>query len=450
MNSFDRIVVGVIAGLAALVGLTLALGDHVRLGVTQVFPESGSQPPITAEIRVMFGAAVDRATAERAFTVEPSVEGQIRWEESTLIFTPADALAPGQIYTVTVEAGVVSSTGRRLARPVSWSFVPREPGVLYVAPADAPIRSLWLAPAEGGEPQEVFAPEDGVFDFAPAPDSSQIAVTAYNADLSTDIWLVGPDGRGARRLSDCAPGSCGAPAWAPDGELLAYERREPSFVGATGPSRVWLLEVETGDTAPVFEDTQVLGFTPRFSPDGRRLAFFDANVQAIRVIELASGQVTVIPSQMGEVGTFAPDGERIVYVEIRPVGRQYFPQLWLADLGGEGGLTPLVENAEEDQAPAWSPDGEWLAFARRRLDRQEGWGSQLTLYNPDTGGLRQLTDDTTFNNTGFAWDPSGRRILAQRFDLEAIYGTPALWVYDLDTGAMSLLVENGFGGKWLP
>ena len=450
MDRFDRIVLGIMAGLVALITFVVALGDRVAVGVSGFFPEPGSAPPATAPIRVTFGTGVEAASTEGAFSIQPEVEGTFRWEGSTLVFTPSSPLLAGQTYTVTVGPGVVNKAGRRTSRPHNWSFTPRAPTVLYLGPPDASVRGLWAVPPEGGEPREVYAPEYGIFGFAPAPDGAQVAVTAYNADLTTDVWLIDTDGGNPRRVTDCAPGSCGNAAWSPDGALLAYERREQALTGSTGPSRVWLYDPATGETAPLFEDSQVLGFGPHWSPDGSRIAFFDGNIQSIRIVHLETGEVTLIPSQMGEVGTFSPDGRRLVYTDIRAVGRQYYPELWLAELGSGGGLAPLTKNAEEDQAPAWSPDGRWVAFARRRLDRREGWGSQLYLLDLETGELRQLTADPAYNNTGFAWDLWSQRILVQRFELGATYAQPALWVYDLESDQLMLLVEGAFGGEWLP
>ncbi|MEJ2150410.1 MAG: Ig-like domain-containing protein [Chloroflexota bacterium] len=451
MDSFDRLVLGVIAALVLAVGLVVALGDHVAARIASVAPAEGSTPPVTTSISIDFGQPMDVDSVESRLSISPPVDGVTHWEGTRLVFVPATPLAAGQTYQVTLEAGAVSERGRRLAESVAWAFEPRSIGFLYLSPADGDVRSLWYRSLDGQEARQVFAPSTGVFDYASSPDSTQVAVAVFDeAAQGVDMWLIDLEEDQPRKIINCAPGLCISPAFSPDGSLIAYERQEPAPDETPGPSRVWLYDVASGETSPVFEDDQVLGVTPSWSDDGGALAFYDANVQGIRVVDLADGSSTIIPSLLGETGDFAPDGSRMVYTDIRRVGRQYYTQVWLADLGDEGGVSPLVEEPEEDSIPVWSPDGKWVAFARRRLDRQGGRGSQLMLVDPATGDLRQVTGDVDYNNTAFAWDLSGQRILVQRYDISGDVARAEIWLYDTTEDDLSLLVENALGGRWLP
>jgi hypothetical protein len=78
----------------------------------------------------------------------------------------------GRSYTVTIDAGAKSTAGRIVQRPVSWSFVPREPRVLYITPASDAVEELWMIPGSGGTPTRVLATEYGIFNFAPSPDGT--------------------------------------------------------------------------------------------------------------------------------------------------------------------------------------------------------------------------------------------------------------------------------------
>jgi Tol biopolymer transport system component len=451
MDSFDRIVLGVIAALALAVGLMLVVGDRIGVRIVSVVPEEGSAPPITTPISIEFGQPMNAASVESRLSILPTLEGSIRWEGTQLVFTSDTALAAGQTYEVTLQAGAESEQGRRLAESVHWTFEPRSPGLLYLSPADDPVRGLWYRSLDDGSLRQVFAPPGGVFDYAPGPDSMQVAVAVFDeATDGVDMWLFDLEEDRPQKLTDCAPGMCFSPAFSPDRDLIAYERRELGPDGTPGPSRVWLYDLASGETAPVFEDNQVLGVSPVWSGNGNALAFYDAGVQGIRVVDVEKGSSTIIPSLMGETGDFSPDGGQMVYTDIRRVGRQYYTQLWLADLSGEGGVSPLFEDPQEDSTPAWAAGDGWIAFGRRRLDRQGGRGSQLMLVDPTTGELLQVTDEADYNNTAFAWDVFGELILVQRYDISGDIAKAEVWLYDVTDDDLNLLVENAFASRWLP
>lgn len=462
LDSFDKVALSAIATLLVCIGIVIALGDRVGAAVDSVVPVDGSQAAATTGITIAFSQSMQIETVEERFSIEPEVDGTFDWVGSAMTFRPDEPLAYGETYTVGLAAGV-RSTADRSGKARSWSFTVREPSVLYLAPADVFVQSLWLAPTDGSaEPVSIFAPEFGVFDFAPSPDGSKIAVTVYDDNQTTDIWLLEPDGSNPTKLTDCEPGLCSAPAWSPDGQLMAYERRDEGVSGAgIVPSRVWVYDFVTSETAPVFANNQVLGYGPVFAPDGQRLAFVDSNLSAtnpnpptnaaIRIVDLESGRSnTVIPTDMGAVGTFSPDGSSMVFADIRQVGRQFFTQLLVADFEGEGGIGNLIDGAEEDQWPAWSPDGTTLAFSRRLLDRSTGFGSQLSLYNVQDDSLTTVTNDPEYNSLEYYWSPTGERLVFTRIALEGTFPQPEVWMYDRNADELIRISENARNPNWLP
>lgn len=90
--------------------------DSVAPRVTSSIPAHGSQGVDTSgvEIRIGFSEAVDRAKAQAAFSINPSVSGTFSWEENTLIFTPTQALTPGTTYTVRIGTDAADAAGNPL------------------------------------------------------------------------------------------------------------------------------------------------------------------------------------------------------------------------------------------------------------------------------------------------------------------------------------------------
>jgi Tol biopolymer transport system component len=105
----------------------------------------------------------------------------------------------------------------------------------------------------------------------------------------------------------------------------------------------------------------------------------------------------------------------------------------------------------EDASPAFSPDGELLAFARKYLDERR-WtlGRQLWLMSALGTDLRMLTDSPDYEYTSFSWHPDGGSIAYVRFNEAAIIDPPELWIINADGGGALRLMIGAYSPRWLP
>lgn len=462
LERFDGIMVVVIVILVAVIGLVIAFGDHVGVKVEGYSPKASDTPDGLTDIRVTFDTPMDKKAVEANFQLRPSAQGTFAWEsdDRVMIFTPSGAFMPEETYSVTIhEEGTKSASGRRLREDFKFSFKVRAPFVYFLSPSDAAERSLWRVRFNEGQPtppEQIYSSQFGVYDMAPSPNGSQIAVTVFaEENRLTEIGLMKPDGTEVRQITQCSPASCGEPTWSPDGTLISYERQEKSDTGGFAPPRIFLYDVQSGQTGPAFQDTQVLGFGAVWSNDSQQIAFYDANSQQARVLNLDTGENYTIPTLNWDGGSFSADGTQLLYTDIKLVENNiYASQLWIATLPtGEGdvsqaGVAPLFEESQEDQAPAWSPSGEWIAFGRRRLNWELDRARQVFLYNVATGEFKQITTEVNYNNNFFRWDASSSRLLIQRFNLETQFPKTEIWMYNLRTEALTLITTDGYEGRW--
>ena len=111
------------------------------------------------------------------------------------------------------------------------------------------------------ESMDVFALEYAA-DPQISPDGRQVVYARTSMDVMRDrrrseLWIVNVDGSGHRRL-----GEGGSPRWSPDGTRLAY----------TAGGQIHLRWMDTGETATLTQLVESPGGI-RWSPDGRHIAF---------------------------------------------------------------------------------------------------------------------------------------------------------------------------------
>ena len=161
-------------------------------------------------------------------------------------------------------------------------------------------REFWLLDFPGGSQQRVPLPTP-TCEHAWSPDGKLIAYYSVTTG-TTGIWLVNSDGSNPRPLTpNCTQvGACGGdrnyyrPRWSPDGRHLAF------VSDGGGSGMVHVFDLDEGETTEFAVDRGFLDFTVAWSPDGTRLAFSGRN---------ANGWGAVVVSAVDGGGQVALTGD---------------------------------------------------------------------------------------------------------------------------------------------
>ena len=450
---FDLTVAGLALALLLAAVVLLWRGDRIGLRVVHTVPPDGAEEIAGgSSIRLTFAEAVDRATMP-ALTLSPAISVTQRWEGDTLVLTPWVPLQPETTYTVALPSGAISRQGRAMNRPVTWSFTTRAPQIVFLNWDTANHDQLFVVSQEGDDQRQLTEEAYGIVDFAPSPDGTRVVYAALRADGGADLWQVPASGGTPLQLLDCAgaiPGaSCTTPVWQPGTNRLVYERRNFLQEGAPpGPPRLYWLDVASGDTAPVFQDTQWLSLGASFAPNGRWLSYISPQETGVRIFNLDSGENLFFATPTGQQAWWSPRGDSVIITDMQLRDGGFAMHLFAVDLA-TGAYSDLSGDLDvEDGPPTWSPVDGTLAFGRKAS--RTAMGKQIWLLSADGSEMWQLTQNADVHHGALSWRSDGQALLFQRYEITAPGAVPQVWILDVSSGASRMVVEQGLLPSWLP
>lgn len=206
-----------------------------------------------------------------------------------------------------------------------------------------------------GRPRDLTEPRDGVLEERPtwSPDGSMIAFQSIDRETGPTAWVMRADGS-ARRL---VARDAGPPVWSLDGKSLVCEITDP-------------------------RDEHVAAY-PLDGGAPRRLGPYRSGLQESR------GRFR---HRLGREVSWQRDGSRVAYVD--DAGEVIVSR-------PDGSEKRQLTGPKEAMMPAWSPDGDTIAFVRG-----DDGDSEVYVVDADGENERRVVD-----GAGPQWSPDGTELL---------------------------------------
>jgi nickel/cobalt exporter len=317
--------------------------------------------------------------------------------------------------------------------------------VLYLAEDENKVTQLFITSLRDGTSEHLTDTSNGVMDYSLSPDQSRIAYILNTKELENEIRIIDLVDREDNKLADCENAVCSSPFWAPDGSGLVYESMSLASSNVTGLATLWWLDVVSGETRPLFQESQLPGANPRWSPDGRWLSF--ATSEGIRLYNLETGENHVIESILGSAAHWSADGNSILYRDVLIRDNQFITQLFVYELSSQTTINIHPDPGFENILAAWSPDGEQIAVVRRDLSVTRG--DQIWLMNTQGRSAYALTDTPVVLHGSLNWSPDGNYLLYDLYDLDSLPLESSLQIIEVNSGEVIPLEIAGYNPRWI-
>jgi TolB protein len=338
-------------------------------------------------------------------------------------FDPETAGVYGATAAPSTAAPVIVEDGRRVTQP-EWS--PDGRRLVYVG-GDEDATDVYVANADGTGAVRLTTTESSETGPTWSPDGKRIAFSSQR-DGDWEIYVMDADGGSVRRVTH-SPRVDTFPSWSPDGDRIAFQ------TSRFGNAEIMTIGVDGADPFRVTAD-DAANTQPDWSPDGSRVAY------------AAGGRIATIATEGGEPDlltrgdassdtnpAWSPSGNAVAFVRdgaiwtiehgalarrytgaVPAAGPAWLPsgelRFWIehgGDIAGvdarTGARRRLTQTPDTESRPAWSPNGQALAYLVRARS-ESPWLLNLVV---ERGGVtRRIAAVESFNLAPtFAWSPNG-------------------------------------------
>jgi Tol biopolymer transport system component/DNA-binding winged helix-turn-helix (wHTH) protein len=328
------------------------------------------------------------------------------------------------------------------------------------------LPGIWVQRFGEATPRQLSAPGYSWSSPAWSPDGRQIACLRFGAS-SGDLVLLPAEGGPPRTVAPVLPTRFGLTYfhldWSPDGTMLALDDT-PSL---SQPLSVFVIRLDTGEKRRLTQPEEMIigDVAPRFSPDGKTIAFiraFHRSYQEVftvpvsggtprqwtadsrmvtgvdwsadgllagssrgssyRIWRLAQGKEPAATAVYGEFPiqfTYSRRAARLVYSLI-----QNDPNIWRLTLSPSLSWKRVVASSGQDASPQFSPDGRRIAFRSDRTGEEQIW-----VCDAEGGNPVQVTSGRGRPSVP-RWSPDGQRLVFN------------------DAATTEMFLAEEAGGKW--
>jgi len=286
------------------------------------------------------------------------------------------------------------------AEDTTVAVPPTSGHIVFVSNRDDGKMSLYKTTPDGFEQIRLTTtPETDDVGPVLSPDGTKVAFVS-TVDDNTDIYILDLNSLAVTRVTNALEKDS-APTWSPDGQRLAFESfRDGNYeiyvTNIDGSNQVRLTNDPSGDTNPVW------------SPKNDEIAFSSTRFGNSDILLLTPNGITnTLTTSIDRDASpaWSPDGNMLAY---KLVDGSELANLCIINRDGTGQKC-LTKGPSEYGSPVWSPNGGQFAVTAKQSG---GYGiSIFNIDNPDNV-IQLFSQDVEPKGDPF-WSPEGARLVFQ-------------------------------------
>jgi dipeptidyl aminopeptidase/acylaminoacyl peptidase len=261
---------------------------------------------------------------------------------------------------------------------------------------------IWMVPTSGGDPLPMTAEGVSSSHARWSPDGQYLAFLSERGDSQTQVWLLNRLGGEAQQLTDTVQ-DVEDFSWSPDSRRLVLVLRDPSpeelaAAKEKPPSGSHSSAVSDDDSQDDAKDKKSKTKKPwvidrlQFKVD--EIGYLDRRRTHLYVFDLSRRSLTQITSGDYDDSepAWSPDNKLLAFTSNRSIpdpDLTYNSDIWVvsaANTDKGAHFTQVTTNAGADMCPAWSPDGNWIAYVTQLDPKLFDYATRHLAISPATGG----------------------------------------------------------------
>ena len=273
----------------------------------------------------------------------PSPDGKLAvWTETHPVMEGEKSESNTQVYLAHSDGTSRIQLTRGEKSSNAPSFSPDSQWVFFASDRSGK-RNIYRIPIDGGEAEPLTNFNGTIGNYAISPNGKWIAFTARETDNEEErakrekrdfhvldenphnqsLWIAAVEGRTAKKITN-GPYNVGQFDWSPNSTRIAYETRPTPDADDGRKSDILEVAIETGEVRTIAA-TPVSEAQPKYSPDGRYLAFVRANLSSKRIdgnsivlmtlADMKTRELPATPDQSPVLDAWAKDSTKIFFNE---------------------------------------------------------------------------------------------------------------------------------------